>query len=125
SDPSLTSVADGRQPAVGAKILLTSGRVASERQAGGNSMAARGSGGLLLCMGLLLAMPALAATPTDRSECAASADKPDVGWGRLQPPRRRCKRVGGLTRRGLTSRPLRIASNRSMPYFHFLKASLQ
>src|SRR5882672_10654391 len=45
----------------------------------GNSMAARGSGGLLLCMALLLAMPALAATPADRGECAASADKPDVG----------------------------------------------
>ena len=43
-------------------------------------MAVRGSGGLLLCMGLLLAMPALAATPTDRGECAASADKPDVGF---------------------------------------------
>src|ERR1700716_4264559 len=42
-------------------------------------MAARGSGGLLLCVGLLLAMPALAATPADRGECAASADKPDVG----------------------------------------------
>jgi hypothetical protein len=25
-------------------------------------------------------MPALAATPTDRGECAASADKPDVGF---------------------------------------------
>jgi hypothetical protein len=45
----------------------------------GDSMAARGSGGLLLCLGLLLAMPVLAATPADRSECAASADKPDVG----------------------------------------------
>ena len=42
-------------------------------------MAARGSGGLLLCVGLLLAMPALAATPADRGECAASADKPDLG----------------------------------------------
>jgi CBS-domain-containing membrane protein len=42
-------------------------------------MAARGSGGLLLCLGLLLTMPALAATPTDRGECAASADKPDFG----------------------------------------------
>src|SRR5258708_4079187 len=42
-------------------------------------MAARGSGGLLLCVALLLAMPALAATPSDRGECAASADKPDVG----------------------------------------------
>ena len=42
-------------------------------------MAARGSGGLLLCVALLLAMPALAATPADRGECAASADKPDVG----------------------------------------------
>jgi hypothetical protein len=43
-------------------------------------MAARGSDGLLLCVSLLLAMPALAATPTDRGECAASADKPDVGF---------------------------------------------
>src|SRR5258708_6988560 len=42
-------------------------------------MAARGSGGLLLCVALLLAMPALAATPADRGECSASADKPDVG----------------------------------------------
>ena len=42
-------------------------------------MAARGSGGLLLCVGLLLAMPVLAATPADRDACAASADKPDVG----------------------------------------------
>ena len=42
-------------------------------------MAARGSGGLLLCMALLLAMPALAAAPADRDECDASADKPDVG----------------------------------------------
>ena len=42
-------------------------------------MAARGSGGLLFCVALLLAMPALAATPADRGECAASADKPDVG----------------------------------------------
>ena len=42
-------------------------------------MAARGSGGLLLCVALLLAMPALAATPADRGECAASADKADVG----------------------------------------------
>ncbi|MHB8271809.1 MAG: hypothetical protein ACYDD8_25415, partial [Bradyrhizobium sp.] len=43
-------------------------------------MAARGSGGLLLfCVGLLLGMPALAATPADRAECTASADKPDVG----------------------------------------------
>src|SRR5437879_11991543 len=45
----------------------------------GNSMVARGSGGLLLCGALLLAMPALAVTPADRGECAASADKPDVG----------------------------------------------
>ena len=43
-------------------------------------MSSRGSAGLLLCVGLLLAMPALAATPTDRGECAASADKPDVGF---------------------------------------------
>ena len=42
-------------------------------------MAARGSAGLLLCVGLLLAMPALAATPADRDACAASADKPDLG----------------------------------------------
>src|SRR5258708_12266262 len=42
-------------------------------------MAARGSGGLLLCVALLLAMPALAATPADQGECAASADKADVG----------------------------------------------
>ena len=42
-------------------------------------MAAREFGGMLLCVGLLLAMPALAATPADRDECAASADKPDVG----------------------------------------------
>ncbi len=40
-------------------------------------MAARGSDGLLLCVGLLLAMPALAATPADRDACAA-ADRPDV-----------------------------------------------
>src|SRR5689334_7766375 len=44
-----------------------------------NGMAARGSAGLLLCTGLLLGMPALAAAPTDRGECAASADKPDFG----------------------------------------------
>src|SRR5258708_12233462 len=44
-------------------------------------MAARGSGGLLLCGALLLAMPALAATPADRGACAASADKADVGGG--------------------------------------------
>jgi tetratricopeptide (TPR) repeat protein len=43
-------------------------------------MAVRGSGGLLLCIGLLPAVPALAATPTDRGECAASADKPDIGF---------------------------------------------
>ena len=42
-------------------------------------MAARGSGGLLLCVGLLLAMPALAATPADRGECTASAEKPEFG----------------------------------------------
>ena len=42
-------------------------------------MAARGSGGLLLCLGLLLTMPALAATWADRGECAASADKLDFG----------------------------------------------
>jgi tetratricopeptide (TPR) repeat protein len=43
-------------------------------------MAVRGSVGLLPCVALLLAMPALAATPTDRGECAASADKPDIGF---------------------------------------------
>src|SRR6266702_4096020 len=64
-------------PAVGAKVITPVG-VASEPKAEGNSMAARGSGGLLLCVALLLAMPALAATPADRRECAASADKPDV-----------------------------------------------
>src|ERR1700704_3306191 len=42
-------------------------------------MAARGSGGLPLCVALLLAMPALAATPADRGECAASADKAEFG----------------------------------------------
>lgn len=30
--------------------------------------------------GPLLATPALAATPADRGECAASADKPDIGF---------------------------------------------
>jgi hypothetical protein len=40
---------------------------------------ARGSAGLLLCVGLLFAMPALAATPADRDACAASADKPEFG----------------------------------------------
>src|SRR5690242_7568416 len=50
-----------------------------DRPAEGNGMAALRSGGLLLCMGLLLAMPALGATPADRAECAASVDKPDVG----------------------------------------------
>jgi tetratricopeptide (TPR) repeat protein len=40
-------------------------------------MAARGS--LLLCVELLLAMPALAATPAHRDACAASAEQPDVG----------------------------------------------
>ena len=33
-------------------------------------MAGCGSGGLLFCTGLLLAMPALAATPADRDACA-------------------------------------------------------
>jgi hypothetical protein len=42
-------------------------------------MAARGSAGLLLCVGLLFAMPTRAATPADRGECAASADRPDFG----------------------------------------------
>ena len=41
-------------------------------------MAARGSAGLLLCVALLLAMPALAATPAERDECAASVGKPEV-----------------------------------------------
>ena len=41
-------------------------------------MAARGCGGLLLCVGLLFVTPALAAAPTDRDACAASADKPDL-----------------------------------------------
>src|SRR5258708_18971625 len=61
--------------------LRSARRYVSRRSARrrGNSMAARGSGGLLLCLGLLLAMPVLAATPADRGECAASADKPDVG----------------------------------------------
>src|SRR3954447_10499439 len=44
-------------------------------------MAAHGSAGLLLCAGLLLATPALVATPAYRSECAASADKPELGSG--------------------------------------------
>jgi tetratricopeptide (TPR) repeat protein len=59
--------------------VITSERVASERKAEADSMAARGSGGLLLCLGLLLAIPVLAAAPADRSECAAGADKPDLG----------------------------------------------
>ena len=42
-------------------------------------MTPRGSGGLLLCVSFLLAMPAPAATPADRDECAASAEKPDIG----------------------------------------------
>src|SRR5215217_6215089 len=42
-------------------------------------MVVRGSGGLLLGVALLLAMPALATTPADRGECAASADKPGGG----------------------------------------------
>src|SRR3569832_1629207 len=41
-------------------------------------MAVRASGGLLLCVGLLLAVPALAATPADRDACTASAEKSDV-----------------------------------------------
>src|SRR5258705_10834433 len=69
---------DDRKSAVGVKSspLYASRRSARRR---GNNMAARGSGGLVLCMGLLLAMPALAATPADRDECATSAEKPDVG----------------------------------------------
>src|SRR5690349_8675706 len=35
--------------------------------------------GLFLCMALLLAMPARAATPADRAECDASAKKPELG----------------------------------------------
>ena len=77
-DPSRTLVDDGRMPAVGASI--TAVRVASERKAVRNNMAARVPAGLLLCVGLLLTMPALAATPADRGECAASADKPDGGF---------------------------------------------
>src|SRR5437899_654150 len=42
-------------------------------------MAARGSAGLLLCVGLLFAMPTRAATPADRGECAASAERPETG----------------------------------------------
>ena len=60
--------------AIGAKIIPPAG-VATERK--GDSMAMRGSGGLLLGASLLLAMPALSATPADRGACAA--DKPDVG----------------------------------------------
>jgi hypothetical protein len=60
-DPSQTWVDDGRTSSVEAKVI-TPVRVASERKAEGNSMAARGSGGLL-------AMPVLAATPADRGEC--------------------------------------------------------
>ena len=43
-------------------------------------MAMRGSGGLFLCISLLFTMPALAATPADLGECAASADAPGVGF---------------------------------------------
>ena len=75
---SRTWVDDGRMSADGAKVIMAV-RVASERKAVRNSMAARGSGGLLLCVGFLLTMPALAATPADRGECAASADKLDFG----------------------------------------------
>ena len=77
-DLSRTWVDDGRMSAVGAKVITPVG-VASERKAEGNCMAARGSGGLLLCVALLPAMPSLAATRADRSACAASADKADVG----------------------------------------------
>src|SRR6185436_6755289 len=76
--PSRTWVDNGRMSAVRVKVITAVG-VASERKAGRNSMAARGSGGLHVCLGLLLAMPALAATPADRGGCAASADKPDFG----------------------------------------------
>ena len=62
---------------VDAKVIAQV-RVASEAGRRRKSMAARASDGLLLCVSLLLAMPALAATPADRDECAASADKPDV-----------------------------------------------
>ena len=64
-------------------------------------MAARGSGGLLLCVGLLLAMPALAATPADRGECAASADKPDVGGAACSRIIDDASESGGRTRQGL------------------------
>ena len=60
-------------------------------------MAVRGSGGLLLCVGLLLAMPALAAAPGDRDECAASADKPDVGGAA-------CSRIIDDTRESVAER---------------------
>src|SRR5262245_41733437 len=43
-------------------------------------MAGRGSGGLLFCVTLLLATSARAATPADRGECAASADRPEIGF---------------------------------------------
>src|SRR6516164_8383270 len=63
---------------VDAKVIAQV-RVASEAGRRRKSMAARGSGGLLLCASLLLAMPALAATPADRDACAGSADQPEIG----------------------------------------------
>src|SRR5215470_4729202 len=42
-------------------------------------MAACRSTGPLLCVGLLLAMPARAATTADRAECDASVEKLDLG----------------------------------------------
>jgi len=54
--------------------VVPPGEVASGHWAGENSMVARGSGGLLLCVGLLAAIPALAATPADPDGCAASAE---------------------------------------------------
>jgi tetratricopeptide (TPR) repeat protein len=64
--------------AVGAKVV-TPVRVASERKAEGEQHGSARIRWMLLCLGLLLAMPVLAAAPADRGECAASADKPDVG----------------------------------------------
>src|SRR6516164_4387023 len=96
---------------VDAKVIAQV-RVASEAGRRRKSMAARASDGLLLCLSLLLAMPALAATPADRDECAASADKPDVGatassTGRITTARLpTTARPSGSVRR--TPGPLRI-----------------
>src|SRR5215213_5778794 len=57
--------------------LFTAQRFRSDVK--GTCMAKRGSAGLLLGAALLLGTPALATTPADRSECAASADKPELG----------------------------------------------